>query len=93
MRYVYETDAYGPDPIRDLYWSTTVPPVSLPTLHGSQKTDVAVMVLDLRMSAAYHLGQAGVDVTVMDAGIPCSAQQDVMGDSAVWAAGEFQTHV
>ena len=71
MRYVYETDAYGPDPIRDLYWSTTVPPVSFPTLHGSQKTDVAVIGAGFTgLSAAYHLGQAGVDVTVMDAQHP-----------------------
>ena len=71
MRYVYETAAYGPDPIRDLYWSTTVPPVSLPTLHGSQKTDVAVIGAGFTgLSAAYHLGQAGVDVTVLDAQHP-----------------------
>ena len=71
MRYVYETAAYGPDPIRDLYWSTTVPPVSLPTLNGSHKTDVAVIGAGFTgLSAAYHLGQAGVDVTVMDAQHP-----------------------
>ncbi len=71
MRYVYETAAYGPDPIRDLYWSTTVPSVSLPTLNGSHKTDVAVIGAGFTgLSAAYHLGQAGVDVTVMDAQHP-----------------------
>ena len=71
MRYVYETAAYGPDPIRDLYWSTTVPPVSLPTLNGSHKTDVAVIGAGFTgLSAAYHLGQTGVDVTVMDAQHP-----------------------
>ena len=71
MRYVYENAAYGPDPIRDLYWSTTVPPVSLPKLEGSHKTDVAIIGAGFTgLSAAYHLGQAGVDVTVMDAQHP-----------------------
>jgi glycine/D-amino acid oxidase-like deaminating enzyme len=71
MRYVYENAAYGPDPIRDLYWSTTVPPVSFPTLDGSHKTDVAIIGAGFTgLSAAYHLGQAGVDVTVMDAQQP-----------------------
>ena len=80
MRYVYETAAYGPDPIRDLYWSTTVPPVALPTLNGSHKTDVAVIGAGFTgLSAAYHLGQAGVDVTVMDAQHPMFGATDVMG--------------
>jgi len=71
MRYVYESAAYGPDPIRDLYWSTTIPQVQLPALDGSHKTDVAIIGAGFTgLSAAYHLGQAGVDVTVMDAQHP-----------------------
>jgi prephenate dehydrogenase len=71
MRYVYENAAYGPDPVRDLYWSTTVPHVSLPKLKGSLETDVAIIGAGFTgLSAAYHLGQAGVDISVLDAQHP-----------------------
>jgi len=71
MRYTYESAAYGPDPIWDLYWSTTVPHVSLPKLDGSHRTDVAIIGAGFTgLSAAYHLGQAGIDVTVIDAQHP-----------------------
>ena len=71
MRYVYENAAYGPDPIRDLYWSKTVPDVSLPKLDESLRTDVAIIGAGFTgLSAAYHLGQAGVAITVLDAQHP-----------------------
>ena len=71
MRYVYENAAYGPDPIRDLYWSKTVPDVSLPKLDEPLRTDVAIIGAGFTgLSAAYHLGQAGVAITVLDAQHP-----------------------
>ena len=71
MRYVYENAAYGPDPIRDLYWSKTVPDVSLPKLDEPLRSDVAIIGAGFTgLSAAYHLGQAGVAITVLDAQHP-----------------------
>ena len=71
MRYVYEDAAYGPDPIRGLYWSTTVPHIPLPSLKGSHRCDVAIIGAGFTgLSAAYHLGQGGADVTLIDAQHP-----------------------
>lgn len=67
MRYVYEHAAYGPDPIRGLYWSTTVPHIPLPSLKRSHRCDVAIIGAGFTgLSAAYHLGQGGADVTLID---------------------------
>lgn len=71
MKRIYEPHAYGPLPMRDCYWSTTLERETLPQLHGSHKTDVAIIGGGFTgLNAALHLAEDGVDVTLLDAQYP-----------------------
>lgn len=68
MKRIYEPLAYGSEPIRNGYWQTTIDPLDLPALQGTQQTDVAIIGGGFTgLNAALHLAEDGVDVTLLDA--------------------------
>ncbi|MDM8166084.1 FAD-binding oxidoreductase [Roseovarius sp.] len=68
---IWEPKAYGPSPIRDCWWADTVAPGDWPALDGDTTTDVAIVGAGFTgLSAALHLAEAGVGVTVLDAQHP-----------------------
>jgi glycine/D-amino acid oxidase-like deaminating enzyme len=68
MKRIYEPYAYGPEPLRNGYWQTTIPPLDLPRLQGTRQTDVAIIGGGFTgLNAALHLAKDGVDVTLLDA--------------------------
>ncbi|MCD1617462.1 NAD(P)/FAD-dependent oxidoreductase [Salipiger marinus] len=69
MKRIYEAAAYGPQGA--CFWADTVPPGSWPALPGSRQTEVAVIGGGFTgLSAALHLAQAGVQVTLLEADHP-----------------------
>ncbi|MCR8549126.1 FAD-binding oxidoreductase [Salipiger sp. P9] len=66
MKRIYEPAAYGPQGA--CFWADTVPPDDWPTLPGPRHTEVAVIGGGFTgLSAALHLAQDGVGVTVLEA--------------------------
>jgi len=43
MKRLYEPMAYGPEPIQNGYWQSTIDPLDLPTMQGTRRTDVAII--------------------------------------------------
>lgn len=71
MKRVYEPIAYGLDPIKDCFWTTTVQKQSWPTLDSDLSCDVVIIGAGYTgISAAYHLAQDGLDVCLIDAQYP-----------------------
>lgn len=71
MNRIYEPRAYGPLPLQNGYWQTTIDAPDWPSLAGAQKTDVAIIGAGFTgLNAALHLAQAGVHVVVLDAENP-----------------------
>lgn len=68
MKRIFEPLAYGPDPIRNDFWQTTVDPLVQPTLQGTHQTDVAIIGGGFTgLNAALELAQDGVSVTLLEA--------------------------
>ncbi len=79
MKYVYESAAYGIDPVADSYWPTTKPLPELHPLDGNIQVDVTVIGAGFTgLSTAYHLAKAGVNVALVD------ALSHVWGNRAQW---------
>ncbi len=71
MKYVYESAAYGIDPVADSYWPTTKPLPELHPLDGNIQVDVTVIGAGFTgLSTAYHLAKVGVNVALVDAQYP-----------------------
>ncbi len=71
MKRVYEAAAYGADPVRDCFWTTTAPVPSCDAVSGETTVDVAIVGAGFTgISAAYHLASAGVKVALLDANYP-----------------------
>lgn len=71
MKRVYESVAYGLDPIKDCFWSTTVPKQYWPTVDRDISCDVVIIGAGFTgISAAYHLATDGIDVCLLDAQYP-----------------------
>ncbi len=69
MKRIYEAAAYGAQP--GCFWADTVPSPSWPTLTRAIRTEVAIIGGGFTgLSAALHLAQDGVDVTVLEAETP-----------------------
>ncbi len=69
MKRIYEDAAYAP--LKGCWWSDTVPNLDWPVLTGDKRTDVAIIGGGFTgLSAALHLAQDGVDVTVLEAETP-----------------------
>ncbi|MGY9048644.1 hypothetical protein P775_03150 [Puniceibacterium antarcticum] len=69
MKRLYETAAYGPQ--QGCFWADTVLPTPWPTLNGDIQTDVAIIGGGFTgLSAALHLAQDTVRVTVLEAETP-----------------------
>lgn len=68
---IWESGAYGSDPIKDCWWAETTETGDWPALEGDHKTDVAIIGAGFTgLSAALHLAEAGVGVTVLEAQHP-----------------------
>ncbi len=69
---IYEARAYGPDPVADCYWNTTVDaPEDWPAAEDDLTCDIAVIGAGFTgMNAALELAAAGVDVILLDAEKP-----------------------
>ena len=68
MKRIYEPLAYGPEPVRDGFWQTTVDPLETPLFQSKHHTDVAIIGGGFTgLNAALQLAQDGVDVTLLDA--------------------------
>ncbi|MDA7423594.1 NAD(P)/FAD-dependent oxidoreductase [Thalassococcus lentus] len=66
MKRIYEPAAYGPQGA--CYWADTVEPASWGALTEDLQTDVAIIGGGFTgVSAAYHLAQAGIQTTVLEA--------------------------
>lgn len=53
------------------YWETTIPPLQFDSLTHDQTCDVAIIGAGFTgLSAALHLARSGVDVAVLEAGVP-----------------------
>lgn len=71
MTFIYEPGAYGPDPVADCFWSTTAAEPDLDQVRGDIHADVAIIGAGFTgLSAAHHLGQAGVSTVVLDTQYP-----------------------
>ncbi len=72
MKRLYEPMAYGPRPIADSFWPTTVDEIpSHPALEGEVTADVVVMGAGFTgLNAALALAEAGRDVVVLEAEQP-----------------------
>lgn len=71
MSYVYEPVAYGPEPIKNCFWSTTIERPDLPSLDQDHSCEVAIVGAGFTgLSAAYHLAKEGVKVSIFDAQYP-----------------------
>ena len=67
MRRIYPAYAYGQGPRSGCWWDQTVQTKSRPPLQGTQRCDVAVIGGGFTgISAALHLAEAGVAVTVLE---------------------------
>ena len=68
---IWEEAAYGQEPIRDCWWAETVQPGDWPALDADEKTDVAIIGAGFTgLTAALHLAEAGLGVTVLEAEHP-----------------------
>ncbi len=70
MKRIYEQNGYGPGPVADCYWDTTVArPPRGGALRGEVQAEVAVVGAGFTgLSAAIHLARdAGADVAVLEA--------------------------
>ena len=66
MKRIYEKPAYGPQGA--CFWADTVSGTDWPTLPSPRHTEVAIIGGGFTgVSAALHLAQDGVDVTVLEA--------------------------
>ena len=73
MRRIFGAHAYGPGPVQQNFWASTVPDAQLacPAWAGNGRADVVVVGAGFTgLSAALALAQAGADVVVLDAGHP-----------------------
>jgi glycine/D-amino acid oxidase-like deaminating enzyme len=71
MKRIYGAYAYSDAPRSNCWWDQTVPPEPERELTDDQTTDVAIIGAGFTgLSAAYHLAQKGVRVTVLDAHFP-----------------------
>ena len=72
LRRIYEPRAYGPDPVAECYWTTTVvAPEPDPQAEGDLRCEIAVIGAGYTgMNAALTLASAGVDVILLDAETP-----------------------
>lgn len=71
MKRIFSPFAYGPDPRNGCWWDETCDAPHWPRLDGTHKTDVAVVGGGFTgISAALHLAEAGVSVTVLEAQTP-----------------------
>jgi glycine/D-amino acid oxidase-like deaminating enzyme len=73
MTRIFPAFAYGPGPIEKCYWSSTVTPEAdaFPAVQGDVQTDVVIIGGGVTgLSAALHLAQSGVGVTLLDASHP-----------------------
>ncbi|SEP98678.1 NAD(P)/FAD-dependent oxidoreductase [Thalassovita taeanensis] len=73
MKHIFPAHAYGPAPLDTCHWSQAVPDTLLdrPALEGDHSTDVLIIGAGFTgLSAALHLAQDGVAVTVIDSEFP-----------------------
>ncbi|MGX9351121.1 NAD(P)/FAD-dependent oxidoreductase [Shimia sp. W99] len=70
-RRLYEDMAYGPAPIANSFWRTTVPAMDCAALHGAVRCDTVIIGAGYTgLNAALALAEAGQDVVVLDANQP-----------------------
>jgi glycine/D-amino acid oxidase-like deaminating enzyme len=68
MKRLFDTYAYGEEPRSGCWWDETEKPILRPVLQEAARTDVAIIGAGFTgLSAALHLAQAGISVTVLDA--------------------------
>ena len=68
MKRIFADYAYGPGPRAGCWWDDTCALPDRPAVQGAQATDVAIIGGGFTgISAALHLAQAGVRVTLLDA--------------------------
>lgn len=69
---IYEDRAYGPDPVRNCFWDTTVEAAPVdPVAEGDLRCDFAVIGAGFTgLNAALELAEAGADVLIVDAERP-----------------------
>ena len=73
LRRIYEDLAYGPRPLRDRFWPTTIvtPPPEYSALHDDTSCEFCIIGGGFTgLSAALTLAQSGADVVLLDANIP-----------------------
>lgn len=71
MRRIFSDYAYGPGPRTGCWWDETIAAPDWPELSGETRTEVAVIGGGFTgISAALHLAEAGVEVTVLEAETP-----------------------
>ena len=71
MRRIYSAHAYGPAPRAQCYWPSTVSVPPFSAASGQITTDVAIIGAGFTgLSAALHLADSGVQVTLLDSNTP-----------------------
>lgn len=68
---IWESAAYGQEPLRDCWWAESIQPGDWPALENDETADVAIIGAGFTgLTAALHLAEAGLGVTVLEAEHP-----------------------